>query len=480
MIWNRTLGKFLGAFLALLCIAWPCHAQHLYGVQSSQSGTLNLPVGWIELQDIFNSATCATGVTNCSFNVLPTTAGSVWIIVVFTGNNTHITTASSTGGGGTWTLCPASSCNTFNSSAGALDAIYNLGGAANTEVVSVTVSASTTGFFGAQFIELLPPPSTTASFDTSSTNSSTGCTICTGVALTTTGTDVILQVVDDGGTPTAWNACSSPYTTDHSGNCVGFNIASGTLTAPTFTQTPSSAILFSALAFKSSAGNFTTTTPLFSVVNFTTVAGAGNLNCTPTCPSITIPSTTAGNLLFVATGSTTASDTLASFTDGGDTSTACSGANITVTAASESLSCGFTVTSGGKTSVTPVMSTSGQTGFGIYELSRTGGPWTLDAQGSSQRSAPGTQYFTGQALSITGSNDACFQGFFNAGGAIGVSQFQVPFTPGAGGGDYILNTNVSEGVTLGTYAGSDAGNGTAPTWITNQNVASAVNGVCFR
>src|SRR6202041_691262 len=218
---------------------------------------------------------------------------------------------------------------------------------------------------------------------------------------------------------------------------------------------------FTALAFKSSAANFTTSTPLFSLVHYTFISGAGGLICTPTCSSVTIPSTTAGNLLFVASASVVGSDTLVSFTDGGDTSTACSGANITVTGQAESMSCGYTVTAGGKTSVTPVMSTTGNTGFGIYELARTGGSWTLDAQGSTQRAAS-PPYITGQTLSLTGTNDACFQGAYNAGGTSTATQYLTPFTFGASGGVYILNTEASEQILLGTYYGSTAGTGGAP------------------
>jgi hypothetical protein len=466
-------------------VSYTLAAQH-------HGSALNLPVGWTELQDTFSvsiAGGCTTGTTACSFNVLPTTAGSVWVIVESTSNQTHITSASSTGGGGTWTTCPAGGsfaelCNVFNSSTGAVDAIYNLGGAAGTETVAVTINTNaaatgtiTTGFYEAAFIELLPPPGQTASFDTAGATASTACTTCTGVALNTSATDVVLQFADNFGSATSSNPCSSPYITDAFNQCIGLNIASGSLAAPTFTQTPSSPMAFSALAFKSSAANFTTSTPLFSLVHYTFVSGAGGLICTPTCSSVTIPSTTAGNLLFIASASVVGSDALVSFTDGGDTSTACSGANITVTGQAESMSCGYTITAGGKTSVTPVMSTTGNTGFGIYELARTGGSWTLDAQGSTQRAAS-PPYITGQTLSLTGTNDACFQGAYNAGGTSTATQYLTPYTFGASGGVYILNTEASEQILLGTYYGSLAGTGGAPVWLSNANSAG-VNGVCF-
>jgi hypothetical protein len=183
--------------------------------------------------------------------------------------------------------------------------------------------------------------------------------------------------------------------------------------------------------------------------------------------------------VVVCTAATTANAYISTLTDGGDTFTLLTNTNITTTGFAQALSCAYTVTSGGKTSLALTMAASASVGYGVYEPSRRSGSWALDAQGSAQRSAS-APYFTGQSLALTGTNDVCFQGFYNQGGAIGVSQFQVPFSFGAGGGDYILNNQASEGVTLGTYYGSLAGTGGAPTWITNQNFASAVNAVCFQ
>src|SRR6202167_2521862 len=457
MTWNYRLGKFLAAvvFAAAFLFCGPLHAQAIFRMQNTNNGTLNLPVGWTEVQDSFSTGIqsgCTTGTTTCSFNILPTTAGSVGILIITTSNQTHIASASSTGGGGTWTDCPAGGsfaelCNSFNASSGAVDAIYNLGLAANTEIVSATINTNaaatgtlTTGYYTAEFIELLPPPGQTASFDTAGASATAACTICTGIALTTSATDAIIQLVVNFGTATSSNPCSSPYITDQLNQCIGLNIASGSLSAPTFTQTPSSPMAFSALAFKSRAGNFTAATPLFSLVHFTPgVAAAGNLTCTPTCTSVTIPSTTAGNLLFIATGTAASGVSVSSVSDGGDTFTPLSGANICVTGQSECLSGAYTVTAGGKTSVTITNTGSGGTGVGIYELARTGGSWTLDNQGSSQRAAAGTAaYIAGQTLSITGSNDACFQGIYSAGGDGNNSQFLIPFLPGAS--SYILQT----------------------------------------
>ena len=485
------MKKYLGLF-ALLCIAWPCHAQAIFRLQNAQSGSAAIPVGWTLLQDVGSIqiiSGCAAGGTGCTFGVNPMTAGSVGVVFTYTGNNVHISSASITGA--TFNACPAGGsfnelCNAFNATGGSVDAEWETGHTAGTEQVSVTLSGSATGEYFAEFVEIAPPPGQTVTgLDASGSVINTSCTTCSGIALTTTATDAIVQgAFNSAQFVNAWNSVSSPYLITHANSIFAQNVAPGSLSAPVLTMGAAGSVPFSALAFKSSAGTFTTTTPQYNLVNFTLVANAGSVSCTPTCTSITIPSTTAGNLLFVATASAAASDTLVSFTDGGDTSTACSGANITPTAQSESLSCGFTQTAGGKTSVTPVMSTSGQTGIQVYEVSsNTGSTWSVDAQSSTQRAAPGGSptvlLYTGQALSLTHTNDACFQGFYNTGGAITVTGYPFAYTIAPGGGTYILNDEASEVFVPGTYYGADAGTGSAPSWITNQNVTSAVNGICF-
>jgi hypothetical protein len=479
--------------LLLLAFALPCRAQRLYGIQNAQSGSAAIPVGWTLLQDIGSisaASGCATGGTGCTFNVLPMTAGSVGVVFTYTGNNVHISSASITGA--TFHACPAGGsfnelCNAFNATGGSVDAEWETGHTAGTEQVSVTLSGSATGEYSAEFVEIAPPPGQTVTgLDASGSVINTSCTTCSGVALTTTATDAIIQGAFNAAQfVNAWNSVSSPYFIDHANSIFAQNVAPGSLSAPVLTMAAAGSVPFSALAFKSSAGTFTTTTPLFNLVNFTIVTNAGNLACNPTC-TISIPSTTNGNLLFVAGATATATAYFSSITDGGDTFTNCStsgtsGANITTTSLAQSLTCAYTVTAGGKTSLSITMTANSSTGVGIFEVARTGGSWTLDAQGSIQMAGEAPPaYLTGPALSLTGSNDACFQGVWSTGGVITVQSYPFAYTVAPGGGTYILNDSASEVFLPGTYYGASAGTGAAIEWITNQNTASAGNAVCFK
>jgi hypothetical protein len=427
--------------------------------------------GWgQDLPAVVNGG-CSTGNTTCTIDFIATQPGSAWVIFIATGNNTHI--ASASGGSGTWNLCPSSGCNAFNSASGAVDAITNTTGTTGSQSVTVTLNAAATGFFAASFVETLrPPTATSSSFDTGGAQFTSSCTSCSGVALTTTATDAIVQYNDCANNASAWNAISAPYFLDTKQDPTYLNTSVGSIAGPTYTQA-SGYCMFSAVAFKSNLGTFTATTPVFALVNLTYLSGGSSQPCNPTC-SVTIPSTTAGNLLFIHAANTGGA-TISSITDSGDTFTNCttgsSGGNITITSTNDTLSCAYTLSVGsGKTILSVTMSGNSSTGFEVYEVSRTSGIWSLDTQGSTQRTGSGG-YFTGQALTLTGSNDVIFQGEFNPGGVVGASLYPLAFVASSGG---FLNNEAGSNILLNTT------NGTAPIWGTNQNVASSVDAVAFQ
>src|SRR6266851_3909086 len=66
---------------------------------------------WTYVQDSLITG-CVAGQSSCNLGVgqmLPTTAGTVWVVEIQT--TTNVTITSVTGGGGSWQLCPASSCH---------------------------------------------------------------------------------------------------------------------------------------------------------------------------------------------------------------------------------------------------------------------------------------------------------------------------------------------------------------------------------
>jgi len=419
------------------------------------------PSGWTFIQD--SIATFCTSGQTCNItggNMLQTTPGSIWIIRVKTGNN--VTIASASGGGGTWTHCP--NCHIFNGSNQNLDAIYNLSGTGGTTSVSVTLSAASSGSLQVHFIELLPPPGSTASFDIAGTATSTNCSVCAAVPLTLTATDAVFQTYGGNGTQ-GWNSWSSPYITDGQGYGMGLNVSSGT--APTVAMTNgTNGAIFMALAFKSSLGTFTPPTPQFSLVNYT----HGNPNCSPSC-SLTIPSTGAGHLLYVEAGNINGNHI--SSINGGGTWVIPSGGNSCQInlSGNDAISCAYVLSSTlNTTSLSITMSGSGSEAFAVSEISSTGGAFSFDTQGSTTNSAGFSP--SGQPLTLTGTNDVIFQSIFVSGGTSSVSFYPLPYIDGQG--HQFFNNEAAQATLL------NASSGVAPLWVNQQNSATVVSGVAFK
>ena len=304
----RTLSSLfaiavLTAILAPISVAQDAPAQVCFTARCNV-----LAPGWTLLQDTGfdcnrGTATCTSPTQTSGGNfLLPTTAGSVWIVGIQTGNNVTI---ESTNG---WSQCPSSACHIFDSTnSNNNDLAYQTDGAAGTTSITFTTSANATGHFFGYFIELLPPSGYTASYDTGGAVASTSCTNCAGVGLTLSATDAIFQLNYTGLPSTAvpsWNAYSSPYITDVDGQGVCLNCTSGA--APTIAMGTSTFVDSSAIAFKSTAGSFSTPANVFSLINRTSSGTSAAMSCSPTC-TITIPATTAGTLGFLAIGDNSAS-----------------------------------------------------------------------------------------------------------------------------------------------------------------------------
>jgi hypothetical protein len=210
--------------------------------------SLALSSGWTFIQDTISdctggSTTCTTPACTTTYNcIIPTTAGSVWVMVL-ANTTTNLTISGVSGGGGTWTACASSGCHQYLSGLGNIDVYYNLTGSSGSN--SFTVTASTTipsgGDSWIDFIELLPPSGYTASLDSVGTSTTCGGsaggtgTTCTGAALTVTGTDALLQIDAEmeNDYPTAFNAFSGSFLADYQANGICLNCTGGTAPAVT-------------------------------------------------------------------------------------------------------------------------------------------------------------------------------------------------------------------------------------------------------
>jgi hypothetical protein len=444
------MKKVIFIFMLTLGFAWNCHAQT-----------------WTYVQDSLITG-CVANSTSCDFgaarNISPTVAGTVWVVAIHASNN--VTIQSVSGGGGTWTLCPASSCHIFSSTPlRNMDMAFNLTGNAGTTSITVSLSGSSGSIFGANFFELLPPAGSTASFDAAGTNVSSTCTTaCPGVALPITATDAIIQSVH-AASPSGWNAWSAPYTTLWNGEGLYLNATSGA--APTVATTGTGAVA-NAIAFKSTAGSFSPKSQSMSVVNFVHQA---TVNCSPSC-SLTIPATGSGHLLYLQSG--TLYGNHISAVSGGGTWVAPSGAGscqIAIPSSSSTLGCAYALSSTpGASSINVTMSGSTpNASFAFWEVASSSGPFSFDTQAS----AVNTPSFSpaGVPLKLTGTNDAIFQAIFIPGGTSGVSFYPIAYTAGSDG---FFDTNAAQATLL------NASSGVVPIWVNEQNNVTVVSGVAFK
>ena len=472
--------------------------------------------GWTFVQDNAIFFCQGSGITGCSGgsfvgNMTPTVAGSVWVLEVQGPNN--FTIASVTGGGGQWVHCP--NCHATNPSGFNVDAWYNLSGNAGEDGshLAFTLSGSAGSFISVNFEELLPPPGTTASYDTSGVSTPTNCsgtsaTPCAGVSLTLSGTDAVIS--NPGGGPHAsWNSWSAPYITTSNGSGWALNV-SGT-TAPTTTFLPCGSSHnttcnpeFLAIAFKSSAGTFTPPTQQYSVVQIQTVQGpaqqsGGGLNCSAGC-GVPLQATRAGDLLYVQGNSgqggfisavTCApvacnSGSSAPVIPSGNSSSVCQRSyNGVPGIPNAALSCGYILSvPGGVTSLNVTANNSLAFTITVAEVaSSIGGTFVLDTQGSTQLTTNRAAQ-PAQALALTGGNDVIFGAFWVNGGGNTPSYYAQPnlgwYCSGTGNtmkcnsANYTMFNQGEIGILLNSGP-------TAPSafWVNPQNTTDLVTGAAF-
>jgi hypothetical protein len=453
--------------LPLLSLLTSCSAQFVNG--GSNTGIPNLNPGWTYVQTMTTGANCAS--TTCSLTQFaPTVAGSVWIVA--TANSANISPSSISLGGGTWVKCTP--CHGFTPGYWSSDIFYNLGGTAGTTTLDVNYSSAPSATSLMQFIEISPPIGSTASFDTGGYNASASCTTtCNGVALTLAGNDAIIMPSNLVGNWSGWNFLTGgagyEWFADWLGDGLCLNCTVGTAPGANMSSTPEPGFLGAEIAFKSTSGSFTSPTPVFNFANITSPPGASEYNCSPTC-SITIPSTTAGNLLFIEASTEVSNDYISSISGGGTWVVPTMGCQEQITSpATLNVSCAYTLSATGSTtslSITMAGSSSA-TGIAIYEVHRTSGSWVLDTDGATANAASFTP--TLQPLTLSGTNDVVFQAMGDTGG-IETCQFYPYYVF-----NQPLNTNTSNFALLNT-----PGVPSTPVCYNPQNSASIVHGVAFK
>lgn len=213
---------------------------------------------WATFSVVQTAVNTGCGVSgSCTVTVASTGAGHV--IVVALADNANQTISSVTGGG-TFTLCGAP-CQAGSAATGWVDMAYTLSSTSGTTSIVINHTAGSNSSVGMVW-EL----SSTGSpvFDTSGANLQTCTTSCTGVGLTLTGSnDLILTAASCGGT---CSAISGSYAADPAspwpgGDGMAHLMNTVTGTAPTWTQTASTALVSAAIAIKDSAGAATKAAP---------------------------------------------------------------------------------------------------------------------------------------------------------------------------------------------------------------------------
>jgi hypothetical protein len=459
------------------------------------SGLLNLPLGWTYQQDVF--LPCMAGTNSCNGVVTgeteivaPTTANSTRVIVMQNGpTNVHINTIMTGATGENWQH--AANCQVFNSGNDAMDVYYSIGGSGGNTSYTVTV---TPGNFANNatvlFVEFMPPPGYTSSFDVCGTTTQGSCTTCTGVALPLSGTDAVLEVFDtsnmSGPTATGWNFWSSPFIADPNNNGIGLNI-SNLSTAPTFTQASSSFNTTIAIAFKSTAGTFNLPASVWSLVNYSEPTISGTLVfCNASC-TFPIAQPTVGNLLFLnfSTAEGTGLVTLNSVSDpvNGSWIIPASCQQFTNVGQTSSLGCAYIATAasgsyGNPTIISVTLNTSVHSAFSVYEGHRTSGSTTLDAIGGTVRATSTEPYPPGITFSsLTGTSDICFQAGGLNGSVSGTTIY--PYQ----GGSHAPNFGGPNGEASGlAVALLNTTNVNGPVWPYPVSAGSQVPvyGVCFK
>ena len=458
------MKKVVFLFVLTLGFAWDCHAQTWTYVQES-----------VITYCANNTSGCGnTGSPAFAGTMIPTRSDTVWIFEISTVNDV---TAAVAGGGATWTEC--SQCTIFLSGFRRNRIFYAIGGTAGSTNFQITLSGNSGSTFAVSFVELLPPPGSTASFDAGGAVSSTTCTgTCSGVPLTLTATDAVMQFLNRAA-PADYKGWQSPYQTLPNGDGVHLNALAGAEVAPVVNmQAGSPGAVFSAIAFKSTAGSFTPPAPgpmsLVSFVDPDPAQGLNGLNCAPSC-SLTVPSTGSGHLLYLEAANTSGVF-LGSVSGGGTWAVPASCQIKGGQSSGNALSCAYVLSSSSTpvTAINITMAGNANTNFAFYEVSSTTGSFSLDTSSSATNAA--SRNPSGASLTLSpGATDVVFQSISVFGGTSSLSYFPDVRGCRSGCGPQFWNGQAASDALLNV-----SGSAPTPQWSNQQNNATVVSGIAFK
>lgn len=454
------MKKFVFLFVLTLGFAWDCHAQTWTYVQESVI------------------TYCANNTSSCgSFGgtMIPTQANTIWIFGISTTNDV---TATVSGGGATWTEC--STCTTYLSGFRRNRIFYAFGGTAGSTNFSISLSGSSGSSFAVTFVEVLPPAGTTASFDVGGATSSSTCTgTCSGVALNLSATDVVVQFLNRNA-PADWKGWASPYQTLPNGDGIHVNAQAGSEAAPAVNVLPgATGAVFSAIAFKSSAGSFTPPTPgpmsLVSFVDPDPAQGLTGLNCAPSC-SLAVPATGSGHLLYLEAANT--SGVFLGSVSGAGTWVVPASCQIKGGQSSgNALSCAYVLSSSSTpaTAINITMAGNANTMFAFYEVATTTGSFAFDTSGTATNAA--STHPSGVSLALSqGATDAVFQSIFVFGGTSSLSYLPYVRACRSGCGPGFWNGQAASDAILNVTSATLQ----TPQFSNQQNNSTVVSGVAFK
>lgn len=222
----------------------------------------------------------------------------------------------------------------------------------------------------------------------------------------------------------------SPYIMDVYSNAICLDCNSPS--APSWTASGTGGTVVSWIAFTNAQGSYSISQPI-TVAN-RAVPGTAT-NCSPTC-TLTIPSTSSGNLLRVFAVDNAGSHYISSVSDGTNSFTVPSSCESTKDSAGLQSNCAYLLSSNsGKTSLSITMTgNSTSVYFSYWEVHKPTGSWTLDSGSPAcTLNSSGTYTPAGQVLTFNNTilPHIEFQSITASGGVGGATNYPWQFNSGS-------------------------------------------------